>query len=302
MLATFTQVLINGIIAGSLYALLAIGLSLVYGILGFINFAHADIATVGSYTFYYTFVTKGWPLIPSIIAAIVAATVTSIIIKKVVYDPVKTRPKLTPMLTSIAAAYLIQSIIQMFATSEIKSIPRIGANYSFFDNAITVTQTQMAAVAVSIIVMIALMLFLKKTKLGKAIRAVSDNPQAAAIVGIRVNKIIATIFIIGGALAGIASVFTAYEYSIYPAIGSILVIKAFVPVMFGGVGNIPGTIVGAYAVGIIENFGIAIPFLNGQTIPASYKDAFAFIILFIILIFKPTGLFGERVEESVRKV
>lgn len=293
MLDILPQLIINGLIAGALYALLAIGLSLMFGILKYINFAHADIGILGGYFFYYGYVTKEMGLIVSGIFAIIATIVIGLIIKRLTYDPLKHRPPVIPMLSSIGVVVLIQNGIQMIAGSDIKSIPRIGSNYALWDGKITFTDMQLIALASSVVIMSALVIFLKKTKTGKAIRAVSDNPSSAAIVGINPEKVVQQIFIIGTALCAYAGIFIGYEFSLHPTLGTPLIVKAFVPVIFGGVGNIPGTILGAFLIGIIENLGIGLS-IGNFSIDASYKDAFAFIIMILILIFKPTGLFGEK--------
>lgn len=299
MLDAIPQIIVNGIIAGSLYALLAIGLGMTYGILGFVNFAHAEMAMVGGYLFYFGYMTLGWPLIPSIMFAIPVTIVIGYIIQKTTFDPVRTRSVFTALLASVGVAILLQNIVLLIAGGADKALPRIGHSVELFGGA-RITQPQIAAIASSIIVILLLFAFLKKTKTGKAIRAVADNPQGAAIVGINVQRIVTIIFAIGTGLAAFSGFFLGYESSLYPFMGIPLIIKAFVAVIIGGVGNIRGIIGGAYVLGLIENLAIGIP-IFGFWIPAGYKDAIAFIILVLLLFFRPEGLFGTKSEEAIRK-
>jgi branched-chain amino acid transport system permease protein len=300
MFGILPQLIINGIIAGALYALLSLGLSLSFGILGYINFAHADFAVLGGYFFYTAYVVYAQNIFVSALFSIMATTIIVLIFKKCTYDPLKNKPPIIPMLASIGVISVVQNFIQIVAGGDIKSIPRIGKNYSFFDNGITFTGMQVWQLGLSIACMMLLVLFLKKTKTGKAIRAVSDNSQAASIVGISTERITTIIFIIASILVAIGGIFISYEYSLYPSMGTMLIVKAFVPVIFGGVGNIAGTIIGAFAIGIIENIGIGLSF-GSFAISANYKDAFAFLVMLFILIWKPSGLFGEKSEQAIRK-
>lgn len=301
MFQIIPQLLINGLIAGSLYALLALGLSLTYGIFGYINFAHAEMAVIGGYVFYYGYAVWHWGFFASAAAAVAITVAAGYLIQKTLYEPLQNRSSHIIMLGSIGASILIQNIILLAAGGDVKSFDHNGNVISFMNGDLTITTMQILAIGTSFTLMGGLFLFLRKTKLGRAIRAVADNRQAASIVGINPAKITTLIFAIGNLLAAIAGMFIAYEYSIYPALGTPLIVKAFVPVIFGGVGSTVGAIIGAFAVGIVENLGIGIT-VGSHSVPAGFKDAFAFLILIIILFVKPGGLFGEKTEEASRKI
>ncbi len=287
------QLIANGIIAGGIYALVALGYTMVYGILKFINFAHGEIFMVGAYVAWTASVLLGFPLIVATIIAMLTAAILGFLIEKVAYKPLRHAGRLSPLITAIGVSLFLQALallifgaqIRTFGTGTVEAgIPILGA---------IITKLQITIIIVSLVLMILLHLFVKYTRLGKAMRAVADNPEVASIIGIPVDRIISTVFIIGSALAAIAGVLVGLEQNLQPTMGVSIGIKAFTAAVVGGIGNIYGALLGGFLIGLAENIGI-------WFIPSGYKDAIAFVILILFLLVKPTGLFGAKQEEEVR--
>ena len=287
------QLIANGIIAGGIYALVALGYTMVYGILKFINFAHGEIFMVGAYVAWTASVLLGFPLIVATIIAMLTAAILGFLIEKIAYKPLRNAGRLSPLITAIGVSLFLQALallifgaqIRTFGTGTVEAgIPILGA---------VITKLQITIIVVSLVLMILLHLFVKYTKLGKAMRAVADNPEVASIVGIPIDNIISTVFIIGSALAAIAGVLVGLEQNLQPTMGVSIGIKAFTAAVVGGIGNIYGALLGGFLIGLAENIGI-------WFIPSGYKDAIAFVILILFLLVKPTGLFGAKQEEEVR--
>ena len=300
MYEVIAQLIVNGIIAGSIYALVALGLSLVYGILHFLNFAHGEMAMAGAYAFFFFFIIFQWPLWLSFILAIAAVAVLGMIIEKTTFKPVRNAPPLTSLITSIGVSLLLQSLALIAFGANIRTVRSGFIPKGREVLGVIITDTQILIIVVAVVLMLGLYFFLKYAKIGKAIRAVSDNKQVAAILGISPNKVIVTIFALGSALAAIAGILVAYEQNLEPTMGVMLGIKAFAAIILGGVGSIPGAVLGGYAIGLAENLGIGIS-IAGYAVPSGYKDAIAFIIMIIVLLFMPNGIMGTKAEEDVRK-
>lgn len=294
MLDILPQILVNGLIAGALYSLIALGLSLTYGILQFINFAHADLAIVGAYMFFFGEKAMKWPLTINFLFAIIVVGILGIVIEHLTFKPIRRAPAVAPMLASIGVQITLQSLILIFFGSAIESFDHsIVKSYSFFGDKIAITNTQIFAILSSLILMLLLFAYLKFTQTGKAIRAVADNLEVSSILGIRPNRIIKIIVFIGSILAGFAGIFIGYDYNLHPTMGIPLIIKAFAAVIIGGLGNIPGAIIGGFTIGILENLAIGL-----TPLPASYKDAIAFILLILILFLRPQGILGQATESK----
>ena len=294
------QILVNGIIAGSVIALIAMGLSLIYGVLKFMNFAHGDMAMVGAFLYYYFFITLAWPLLPSLLGAIILTGFVAIIFNKLVFEPLRQESQWTLLITSIGVGLLLRAIVLMIASGYSRNYSREGIQtdvYSLLDGKILITDYQGVLLICTLAILIGMALFLKYSKTGKAIRAVSDNMQIASVLGIPVKRTIMIIFILSGCLAGFAGVLIGYEQNLSPAMGLILSISAFSAVVVGGLGNVWGAVLGAMILGILQNLLVGIEWW-GFSIPTSYKSAIAFSLLILMLVFRPRGLLGTSLEEE----
>ena len=289
----FIQTLISGLSLGSIYALIALGYTMVYGIAKMLNFAHGDVIMVGAYMVITTvFRMHGPPLIAVVLSVIICA-VLGVLIEFLAYRPLRKAPALAVLITAIGVSYLLQNLALLIFGSEQQSFPTILSLPSFEIRGVTVDGITLATLAVTAVIMIALTLFINKTKMGKAMRAVSEDKEAAELMGISVNKTISITFAIGSALAAVASVFygAAYTY-ITPTTGSMPGIKAFTAAVFGGIGSIPGAMLGGILLGLIEQ-------LSKTYISTLWADAIVFGVLVLILVVKPTGLLGHKISEKV---
>lgn len=292
-LEILAKFLLNGIISGSLYAVLAIGLALLYGILRFVNLAHGEIALTGAYSFFVFYVLLGWPLIPSLILGLGVLLIIVYVIQRLTFLPVRDAPSFIPLIVSIALGILLKNLLLLIFEAKSRSFTDTVESFPIFSDIVRITSTQIVILIASLSLMIGLWAFLKYTKWGRVIRAVSDNKEVAAILGIPVNRIITITFSISALLAGIAGILAAFDQNLHPNLGTYFTIKSFAAVILGGIGSIPGAVLGAYFIGIAENILIAIPF-GTWYIPTSYRDAIAFAALILFLYFKPTGFYGLR--------
>lgn len=289
------QILLLALISSAVYALLATGLTLTFGTMEIINFAHGDMAMAGAFIFYTVYVVLGVPLAFSILLTILLSGIVGFIIEKTTFRPVRDKQEFIPLILSIGVAIIIISTVTMFYGGGSRTYfesGQVSPVYTFFDGTLTITLVQIAIITSAIVLLTALYLFLQKTKTGKAIRAVSDDKEVAAIMGINVNRMISLLFIMATSLAGFAGILVAFDQNLYPSMGLPLSIKVFAAIILGGVGKFHGAIVGALIIGFSENL------LVGLTpIKASYKELLAFIIIITILLIKPYGLFGGKKEE-----
>lgn len=299
MIEILPQIIWFSLLASAIYALIAIGLSLIFGILGFINFAHGDFAMIGAYMFFAFTVLFGLPAWVGLLLVIIAATILGIVIEKITFKPVRKSPAFTPLIISIGIGALLQAAVVLMFGAGVKSYRVEGTTavtHQLFNGNLIVTNSQLTIVFATIGLLLGLYLFLKYSKTGKAIRAVSDNQEVASILGINIDRTISIIFGLGTALAAVAGLLIANEQNLNVTMGISLGVKAFAAVILGGVGNLVGAVVGALIIGFSENF------LVGFTpIPANFKDAIVFAILIIMLFIRPNGLFGEKSEEETRK-
>ncbi len=291
----FLSYLINGISLGSVYAIIALGYTMVYGIAKMLNFAHGDVIMVGAYISFCVTQYLGMPAIVSIVAAMFVCTVLGMLIERMAYKPLREAPKLAVLITAIGVSYLLQNSAQLIWGSNPKSfnsLVNIGS-IRLFDGALLISDEAIITVLCCIIIMVALTLFTSRTKMGKAMRAVSEDKGAAQLMGVDVNFTISITFAIGSALAAIAGVLLCSAYPVLqPTTGSMPGIKAFTAAVFGGIGSIPGAMLGGILLGLIEIFGKAY-------ISTELGDAIVFLILIIMLLVKPTGLLGKKVNEKV---
>ena len=316
LIAIFPQVLLDGLILGFMYALIALGYTMVYGVLEFINFAHSEIFVVGAFVGVELLLglrARGMldSLSPFLILALVLLTgmavsaLLAVVVERVAYRPLRGTPRLIPLISAIGVSFFLQDVIRLF-----ESIWRNAFNlvYPTIDSltvrfeitpTIDVPLKAIVVIVAALAMLFALQFLVKNTKLGKAIRAVAEDQPTASLMGVNVNRIISITFLIGGAMGGAAGVLFGVQYGlINPYTGFIPGLKAFTAAVLGGIGNIPGAMVGGLVLGILEAFAASyLSLLTGGAFGAEYKDIFAFSILIVILIFRPRGLLGEIVRE-----
>ena len=289
------QYLINGISIGSVYAIIALGYTMVYGIAKMLNFAHGDVIMIGAYISFCVTSYLGLPAWVSVIAALAVCTLLGITIEGLAYKPLRGTPSLAVLITAIGVSYFLQNAAQLIWSSSPKNFTSVVTMkpISMADGKIVITGEVLLTVAVCILVMVGLTLFTGKTRTGKAMRAVSEDRDAAQLMGINVNQTISTTFAIGSALAAIAGVLLCSTVpTLQPTTGSMPGIRAFTAAVFGGIGSIPGAMLGGILLGIIETFSKA--YLSTQ-----FSDAIVFSVLIIILLVKPAGLLGKQIQEKV---
>ena len=289
------QYLINGISIGAVYAIIALGYTMVYGIAKMLNFAHGDVIMVGAYISFCVTNYLGLPAIVSVLAAMVVCTVLGILIEGLAYKPLRGTPSLAVLITAIGVSYFLQNTAQLIWTSSPKNFTSIVniKPMAVFGGQLTITGEMIVTVLTAVLVMVALTWFTTRTKMGKAMRAVSEDRDAAQLMGINVNQTISMTFAIGAALAAVAGVLLCSTVPmLQPTTGSMPGIRAFTAAVFGGIGSIPGAMVGGILLGIIENFAKA--YLSTQ-----FSDAIVFGVLIIILLVKPAGLMGKQIQEKV---
>jgi branched-chain amino acid transport system permease protein len=287
----FTQI-INGLQTGSIFALVALGYSMVYGIIQLLNFAHGDIIMVGAYTFFYAITSFNMNPILAGLLAVVVSTLLGVVIEKVAYTPLRSAPRLSLLITAIGISFLLENGAQLLFGADTKSMEApisgnvtiLGANVSY---------AALLTIVVSVLSMIVLTFLVQKTKLGKAMRAVSEDMGAAQLMGIGLNKTISFTFAVGSALAGIGSILYLCAYpQASPTMGSMLGLKAFVAAVLGGIGSIPGAMLGGFIIGMLEALVSAAKL-------SVWKDAVVFFILIVVLLVKPTGILGRKITEKV---
>ncbi len=297
------QILVNGILAGAVYGLIALGLSLIYGVMKFMNFAHGEIAMLGAFLYYYFFIALGWPLIPSLLATLALCGLAGFLFDKLVFERLRQESPWTLLVTSIGVAFVIKALVLLVAGGASRNYIKPGhetAIYSWWDDRIIITDYQIIILLSTAAIVIGLTLFLRYSTLGKTIRAVSDNMQAAAILGINVKKTIVTIFVLSTVLAGFAGVLIGYEQNLSPTMGLMISVMAFASVIVGGLGNMWGAVLGGFLMGLIQNLAVGLDWF-GIEISTSYKGAIAFIVLIIMLLVRPRGLFGISLEEEASR-
>ncbi|MBE6052567.1 MAG: branched-chain amino acid ABC transporter permease [Clostridium sartagoforme] len=289
----FIQQLINGLALGSVYALLALGYTMVYGIIQLINFAHGEIYMIGAFTGYYVSSVLKLPLLPTLLAAMAVSAILGILIEKIAYRPLRKSPRIALLITAIGVSLFLQNIMSKFVGTAPKHFPELINLNPIKLGGLQLDWKTILMFAVSALPVILLQFIVYKTKVGKAMRASSFDIEAASLMGINVDNTISLTFAIGSALAGIAGVLVAISYpSITPYIGVMPGLKAFVAAVLGGIGSIPGALIGGLSIGLLET-------LSKAYISTTFSDAIVFGILIIILIIKPAGLLGKKTNEKV---
>uniref|UniRef100_UPI003FEDCA29 branched-chain amino acid ABC transporter permease n=1 Tax=Enterocloster sp. TaxID=2719315 RepID=UPI003FEDCA29 len=292
---SFINYLINGVSLGSVYAIIALGYTMVYGIAKMLNFAHGDIIMIGSYVVFVTVSSMGLPPMLGVLLAVAACTLLGVVIERVAYKPLRNASPLAVLITAIGVSYLLQNVALLIFGADTKSftsVVKIPA-LKLADGQLNITGETIATILSCIVIMVCLMAFINRTRAGQAMLAVSEDKGAATLMGINVNGTIALTFAIGSALAAIAGVLLCSAYpSLTPYTGSMPGIKAFVAAVFGGIGSIPGAFIGGVLLGVIE-------ILSKAYISSQLSDAIVFSVLIIVLLVKPTGILGKKISEKV---
>ena len=295
---TFLNFLISGISLGSIYAIIALGYTMVYGIAKMLNFAHGDVIMVGAYVCFYAVARFQLPPALGVLLAMFVCTVLGITIERLAYKPLRQAPSLAVLITAIGVSYLLQNGAQLLWSSSPKVFPnffKVGeqTGLKLFDGQLNISFVTMVTIAACVVIMLALTWFTGKTRMGKAMRACSEDKGAAQLMGINVNRTISTTFAVGSALAAIAGVLLcSFSPSLMPTTGSMPGIKAFTAAVFGGIGSIPGAFLGGILLGVIESLAKAY-------ISTQLSNAILFAVLIIVLLVRPSGLLGKYVPEKV---
>ncbi|NLU50462.1 MAG: branched-chain amino acid ABC transporter permease [Syntrophomonadaceae bacterium] len=292
----FFQQMLNGVSLGSIYALIALGYTMVYGIINLINFAHGDIMMVGAYVGFFSIAILGVGVVPAMVFAMLACALLGVVIEKLAYKPLRNSTRIAALITAIGVSLFLEYATIWLLTPQQRSFP-IGTfpekNYYFFDQQLVLTNKDLFVLVAAVALMVLLQYIVKHTRIGKSMRAVSQDMEAAMLMGINVDKTISYTFAIGSALAAAAGVMVGVYYNtIDPLMGIIPGLKAFVAAVIGGIGIIPGAMMGGFVMGILE----ALVSGYGSSL---YRDAVAFAVLILILLFKPTGIFGKDTGEKV---
>lgn len=320
------QQLINGLVLGSIYALVALGYTMVYGILGLINFAHGEVVMVGALTALTVFgklTAMGVPVYLAVLLGLIAATVVCMLlgfsIERIAYRPLRNAPRLTPLITAIGVSIVLQNLAMIIWGRNYHFFPEILPKGQQIIGGASITNLQIIIIIVAVLMMAGLMLLVQRTRIGRAMRATAENPQVARLMGVNIDRVISMTFVLGSALAAVAGILVGANYSIaHYHMGFILGLKAFTAAVLGGIGNLAGAVVGGILLGIIESFGAGYisDLTNVCTLSAvlpldamcaanptvsilgsNYQDVFAFFVLIVVLIFRPSGLLGEKVAE-----
>ncbi len=305
---TFVQQVINGLVLGSMYALVALGYTMVYGIINLINFAHGEVLMVGALTSWTIIglMKDGMPGTPGYVILMVALVISCVVaaalnfvIEKVAYRPLRNSPKLAPLITAIGMSILLQTLAMIIWKPNYKPYPTLLPSTPFNIGGAVITPTQVLILAMTAVSLAVLMWVVNSTKLGRAMRATAENPRVAALMGVKPDLVISATFVMGAVLAAIAGVMWAANYgTVQHTMGFLPGLKAFTAAVFGGIGNLAGAVVGGILLGLIESIGAGyIGALTGGVLGSHYSDIFAFIVLIIVLTLRPSGLLGERVAD-----
>jgi branched-chain amino acid transport system permease protein len=304
----FVQQVINGLVLGSMYALIALGYTMVYGIINLINFAHGEVLMVAALTSWSVIglMQESMPGLPGWVMLIIALVISSVVaaslnftIEKIAYRPLRNSPKLAPLITAIGVSILLQTLAMIIWKPNYKPYPTLLPSTPFNIGGAVISPTQIMILGVTAVSLAVLMWVVNRTKLGRAMRATSENPGVAALMGVKPDMVISATFVMGAILAAIAGVMFASNYgTVHHSMGFLPGLKAFTAAVFGGIGNLTGAVVGGLLLGLIESIGSGyIGALTGGVLGSHYADIFAFIVLIVVLTLRPSGLMGERVAD-----
>jgi len=304
----FVQQVINGLVLGSMYALIALGYTMVYGIINLINFAHGEVLMVAALTSWSVIglMQESMPGLPGWVMLIIALVISSVVaaslnftIEKIAYRPLRNSPKLAPLITAIGVSILLQTLAMIIWKPNYKPYPTLLSSTPFNIGGAVISPTQIMILGVTSVSLAVLMWVVNRTKLGRAMRATSENPGVAALMGVKPDMVISATFVMGAILAAIAGVMFASNYgTVHHSMGFLPGLKAFTAAVFGGIGNLTGAVVGGLLLGLIESIGSGyIGALTGGVLGSHYADIFAFIVLIVVLTLRPSGLMGERVAD-----
>ena len=287
------QQLINGISLGSIYALIALGYTMIYGIIKLINFAHGDVYMVGAYIGFFAITQAGLGVVPALLISMVTTGILGMVIEKLAYKPLRHAPRISVLITAIGVSFFLEYTSMYFVTPTPRTFPAVLDNVAFNVGPFVVNGQQLMIFAVTILLMVILTYIVQRTKTGKAMRAASYDTETAQLMGIDSDRVISFTFGIGSALAAAAGVLVGIYYnSIDPLMGIMPGVKAFVAAVLGGIGILPGAVVGGLILGVVEA-------LVAGFVSSTFRDAAAFAILILVLLFKPTGIFGKNTREKV---
>ena len=303
---TFIQQIVNGLVLGSMYALVALGYTMVYGIINLINFAHGEVLMFGALTSWTTVTVlkdsglPGWALLLiSLVAAILVCTTLNFAIEKIAYRPLRNAPRLAPLITAMGMSLMLQTLAMIIWKPNYKSFPILLPSEPFHIGGAVINVTQVLILVATAVTLAGLMYLVNHTRLGRAMRATAENPRVAGLMGVKPDMVISATFVIGAALAALAGVMYAANYgSVQHTMGFLPGLKAFTAAVFGGIGNLAGAMLGGVLLGLIESLGAGyIGALTGGVLGSHYSDIFAFIVLILVLTLRPQGLLGERVAD-----
>ena len=303
----FLQQLINGLTLGAIYGLIAIGYTMVYGIIGMINFAHGEIYMLGAFISLIAFLaatTIGGTSVPialliTLFATMILTSLWGWTVERVAYRPLRGAPRLAPLISAIGVSIVLQNLAMMIWGREYHAFPQLIANQSHHIAGAIINDIQIIIIIMALVIMLALMAVVHRTRLGRAMRAVAENQHAAQLMGVDVNRVISVTFMLGSALAAIAGLMVSVNYGLaHYYMGFLLGLKAFTAAVLGGIGNLRGAMLGGLLLGLIESLGAGyIGDLTGGFMGSQYQDVFAFFVLIAVLVFRPSGLLGERLAE-----
>ncbi|QKJ67344.1 branched-chain amino acid ABC transporter permease [Deefgea piscis] len=304
----FLQQIINGLVIGSIYALIALGYTMVYGIMQLINFAHGEVVMIGAmvtitcinFLLGHHFNLSGPALLMvGLLMAIPVSMVLGYTIEKVAYRPLRRAPRLAPLITAIGVSIVLQQLAMLIWGRNYRPFPAILPTEVYSIGGASITQVQVAIVVLTLLLMVGMYFLIEKTKMGRAMRATAQNPEVAKLMGVNVNHIISMTFVIGSALGAMAGVMVAANYDqAHAYMGFMIGLKAFTAAVLGGIGNLGGAVLGGLLLGVIESLGAGyLGDLTGGVLGSNYKDILAFVVLILVLVFRPSGLMGERVAE-----
>lgn len=302
----FLQQIINGVVQGSVYALVALGYTMVYGILGLINFAHGEVVMIGAMLAMSSLsILLSWGVTPvlalpvSIVLAMAGCMALGYSIERIAYRPLRHAPRLAPLITAIGVSIVLQNLAMMIWGRQYHAFPQLGANVPHVIGGAIISDIQIIIFVLALAIMAGLLVVVHRTRLGRAMRAVAENQHAAQLMGVDINRVISLTFMLGSALAAVAGVMVSANYGLaHYYMGFLLGLKAFTAAVLGGIGNLRGAMLGGLLLGLIESLGAGyIGDLTGGFLGSHYQDVFAFFVLIIVLVFRPSGLLGERIAE-----